>query len=322
VPHIAGNAALDVLIGLFFLYFLLSIVCSAVNEAVASYLNLRAIDLERGVQNLLGKERTERFFEHWRVKMLWKPPGIFLKKVRKPSYIPAHVFATTLIDILHAPGEPPPTTDGIRDRFAEATAALENVKDEPALHGLLQDAVTNGIGYPSMFFDSLETSFNDVMERASGWYKRRIQIILFAVAFALVCAINADSFAIGQRLWKDDALRAAVVAQANQAVSSNNASCQSSTGKPEASSVAPTTKAADCVNQVKALGLPLGWSSATSPHSVTSGIGKALGLLVTIFALSLGAPFWFDLLGKVANLRSAGAPPPPATSTNAPVTTN
>jgi hypothetical protein len=33
---------------------------------------------------------------------------------------------------------------------------------------------------------------------------------------------------------------------------------------------------------------------------------KLLGLLVTAFAICLGAPFWFDLLSKVVKLRSAG----------------
>ena len=31
-----------------------------------------------------------------------------------------------------------------------------------------------------------------------------------------------------------------------------------------------------------------------------------VGWLFTIAAVSLGAPFWFDLLGKVARLRAAG----------------
>jgi hypothetical protein len=31
--------------------------------------------------------------------------------------------------------------------------------------------------------------------------------------------------------------------------------------------------------------------------------------LLTVFAVSLGAPFWFDLLNKLVNLRSAGKPP-------------
>ena len=39
---------------------------------------------------------------------------------------------------------------------------------------------------------------------------------------------------------------------------------------------------------------------------------KILGLLMTVAAVSLGAPFWFDLLGKVAQLRSTGKREEPA----------
>jgi hypothetical protein len=153
---------------------------------------------------------------------------------------------------------------------------------------------------------SLETAFDEAMERVGGWYKRRVQLILFGIALVLVCAINADSFAIGQRLLKDDALRTAVVAQANATVNDKRAKCATAeTGK-----TAPTAAqiAAKCLDQVKELGLPLGWSKATSPGGW--GIpGKALGLLLTTFAILLGAPFWFDLLGKVSQLRGAGATP-------------
>jgi hypothetical protein len=38
---------------------------------------------------------------------------------------------------------------------------------------------------------------------------------------------------------------------------------------------------------------------------------KILGLLVTVLAISLGAPFWFDLLNRLVNLRSTGKPPDP-----------
>ena len=53
VPNISGNAALDVLIGLFFLYFLLSLVCSAINEAIAAVFRLRSQYLEKGLRRLL-----------------------------------------------------------------------------------------------------------------------------------------------------------------------------------------------------------------------------------------------------------------------------
>jgi hypothetical protein len=39
------------------------------------------------------------------------------------------------------------------------------------------------------------------------------------------------------------------------------------------------------------------------------GRSDLIGLLLTTFAVSLGAPFWFDLLNRFVNIRSAGKAP-------------
>ncbi|SPE55150.1 exported hypothetical protein [Verrucomicrobia bacterium] len=49
--------------------------------------------------------------------------------------------------------------------------------------------------------------------------------------------------------------------------------------------------------------------TAECPHTPQEWWLKAFGLLITIGAVSQGAPFWFDLLNKVANLRAGGRPP-------------
>lgn len=43
--------------------------------------------------------------------------------------------------------------------------------------------------------------------------------------------------------------------------------------------------------------------------------GKILGWLITAFAISLGAQFWFDTLGKIVGLRSSGKKPDDKKST-------
>ena len=141
------------------------------------------------------------------------------------------------------------------------------------------------------------------MDRASGWYKRRVQLILFFLALGLTSLVNADTLAIGQRLWKDDALRAAVVAQANRVVQQGSAEC-AQTGAGESGG-----RCRECVDAVNEFGLPLGWTHTTSPHSFWATVGKILGLLVTAFALALGAPFWFDLISKVSRVRGSGPRP-------------
>jgi len=76
VPNISGNAALDVLIGLFFLYFLLSIVCSSINEGISAVFRLRSQYLEEGLRRLLdGQANLDAFFDNPRVQALVKPPG-------------------------------------------------------------------------------------------------------------------------------------------------------------------------------------------------------------------------------------------------------
>jgi hypothetical protein len=315
---ITGNAAIDVFIGLAFLYVLLSTVSSAINEGIATALNLRAKDLEKGIKKLLGDDEAAKnaFYTAWRIEALSKPKR-FLESTRlakripdlkdkKPSYIPSRVFALTLLEDVHK-------IDGEFDNLhARAEALVADDGASPAIKRLLGDAlreadlVSEAAAKVEALRKALETSFDEAMERVSGWYKRRIQLVLFVIALALVGAINADSFAIGQRLWKDNALRTAVVAQAAKTVGDTQAECAKSDGN----GVNPTAAdiAGKCLDRVRELGLPLGWSRATSPSGWAIP-GKAIGLLITAFAILLGAPFWFDLLGKVAQLRGAGATP-------------
>jgi hypothetical protein len=317
---LTGDGAVDVFIGLAFLFLVLSTVSSAINEGIASALNLRAVDLEKGIEKLLGSsEARQAFYNGWRIQALSKPKR-FLESTRlakrikglqdkKPSYIPSRAFALTLLEDVHElPGE----YASLHAR-AEALVASENASEpvKRLLREALQAArlVEDEAGKVEALRKSLETAFDESMERVSGWYKRRTQLILFGIALLLVGAINADSFAIGQRLWKDDALRKAVVAQANKTVTESQAN-QADCAKADNSGTTPTPAeiAGKCLDQVRELGLPLGWSKTTSPRGWAIP-GKALGLLMTVFALLLGAPFWFDLLGKVSQLRGAGATP-------------
>jgi hypothetical protein len=370
MPDVSGIAALDVLIGLFFLYFLLSIACSALNELVATAFSFRAKTLEEGIRNLLADDHyVSVFYKHPRVLALF---GTNRKGEphRKPSYLPSRTFALTVLDTFAPPqpgvedhdllkraqaalelspteslpgGHPVNKTilEMLRDAVNEARR-LAGPTDESALAKKATDALDKVAGGESTgltptelevilrvarteaanattraraevdrFRAALERSFDEVMDRASGWYKRRTHYFLLAIAVVLVAAVNADSFTIGQRLWKDKALRAAVVAQANKTVQAGQQECAT----PKDASAAD--RAGACIDQVQELNIPLGWSKENRPAELVSWAsgGKLIGLLITALALSLGAPFWFDLLGKVSRLRGAGPPSPPADTT-------
>ncbi len=179
--------------------------------------------------------------------------------------------------------------------------AGEVVRDLPTgpFKTMLSDALADARGTLDGFMASMERSFDQVMDRVSGWYKRRVQWILLVIALAIVGAANVDSFDIGERLFRDDAVRSAVVARAAEQTSP--LTCEAE-GEPATS----IDEVAECVDEIESLGLPLGWSDATAPDSANGWAFKVIGLLITAFALTLGAPFWFDTLGKLASLRGTG----------------
>jgi hypothetical protein len=43
----------------------------------------------------------------------------------------------------------------------------------------------------------------------SGWYKRKTQVLLLVIGAAVVLALNANTLTIADRLWSDQAVRAA-----------------------------------------------------------------------------------------------------------------
>ena len=62
--------------------------------------------------------------------------------------------------------------------------------------------------------------------------------------------------------------------------------------------------------------MPLGWRSR--PEGLVEWAAKVAGLLFTTVALSLGAPFWFDLLNRFVGVGSSGRSPNMPSAPNSP----
>lgn len=168
----------------------------------------------------------------------------------------------------------------------------------PAISAALARAVRAPEAKLEAFRVAVEGYFNDTMARASGWYKRKVQWVLLILAVALAAGLNVNTVQIAARLWKEPALRSAVASQATVAVTN-----------PQGQK-APVTaqEAANKIDAVKQLNLPVGWGKVNRPSGFNGWVGAIAGWLITIAAISLGAPFWFDLLSKLARLRGSGPP--------------
>src|SRR5438045_9662351 len=88
-----NSTVLEVGIGLACIYFLLSVVCSAVNETISSFSRRRAQELEKGLESLLGDpQQVKKLFDHPLVRGL-------CRKGRPPSYLPAGTFCSAFLDL-------------------------------------------------------------------------------------------------------------------------------------------------------------------------------------------------------------------------------
>lgn len=178
------------------------------------------------------------------------------------------------------------------------------------------------------FRQNLEDWFNGSMDRVGGWYKRWTQRVLLSLAIVIVVITNADTIMLIERISQDNVLRASLVAAAEDKVKNWPAPAQAELAPSDAASALTAPGAGEnrtpdlqtLKRTAEELKLPVGWSRdprdagyfplpELSPEYVKWAFYKAIGLLISILAVSLGAPFWFDTLSKFVNLRSAGTPP-------------
>lgn len=286
-------AAVQVGLGLIFVYLVLALVCSAANEAISTAWRWRARFLREGIANMLdpddpvkGAEYAKALYAHPLVNSLIRSNSPRRGKPRHPSYLPARVFATALLDI---------DRKGAERSVKASIDAVPSPQTRAALQALWSDSG----GRQDIFRHAVEAWYDDAMQRVSGWYRRRMHLLMWVVAGFIVLALNVDTIRIADHLWKDRTIRAAVIAR---------------TQHPGPSATAPSvTNVAVSVDKLQQLKLPIGWWVEQRP-SGTGGwaamlLLKLLGLTMTAAAMTLGAPFWFDVLGKVARVRSAGQVP-------------
>ncbi|MGZ2747687.1 hypothetical protein [Burkholderia stagnalis] len=162
------------------------------------------------------------------------------------------------------------------------------------------------------FIAHVDAWYVSVMHRVSGWYKRWSQIVLVSIALAVVAAANVDTISLASALAYDDALRAEMSAMAVEVVQPNPKSGADGVVPVSRPNAAPDNAAANASRHSLAdLEAELGWTQArfeklAQPYALFK---KLIGLLLTIVAVSLGAPFWFETLSKIVNLRMSGTLP-------------
>jgi hypothetical protein len=320
-----GSAILEVAIGVVFSFLLLSLVATALNEGVSSLVGLRAWTLERGLKKLLaepeGKQLVRMLYAHPMVTSLAHPSlaqRLVSKLTRRPvdsrpPYIPAHTFSMVLMEtvvnavIPDAPGGRPTSLVEVGNAVALLPEPYDNVKRS------LLTMIDEADGDVKQARGNIEQWFNDAMQRVSGWYKRTAQAITVTIALAMCSALNADTLMIADQLYRNSMMRGALVAAATESVRLS----------PNPNDAFNTlTGVIESMNANNAIQVPLGWvtiedgvivtpaiSARMLPTDLKGWVTKGIGFVISVIAISLGAPFWFSVLNGMVRLRLDGEPP-------------
>ena len=220
-------------------------------------------------------------------------------------------------------------------KFKETIAALLRNVDVFTLQG--EQAATE-------MRASLESWFKDAMDRLSGTYKRSAQIASFVIGFILALILQVDSINVANSLWREPTLRQAIIVQAQSYVQQNQQLSEQTT--IDATTSDPAQSTSEMQQLLQSLNIPFGWKTAiidtggkqcalipyksnqiwgiagqnslggsvckgiiNFPADLSGWLNKLLGFLITGAATAQGAPFWFDILKKIINVRSSGPVP-------------
>ncbi len=208
--------------------------------------------------------------------------------------------------------------ESMQDKDNEAFQAIENVIDRlpPSMAQSLSIFAKNaqtrvqkteeGI---SLLRQEIEHSFNNSMDRASGVYKRNSKGVAILLGIIIAVISNADTFHMVNRLSKDSAIRHTIISNAGQVL------------QQDSQSVVNFEDLKNQTDQVLTdIALPLGWTNTNYQQQIVSKqesfpffkyLSMFFGWIISGIAIAMGAPFWFDILKKIVNVRNSGKSPTP-----------
>ena len=254
-----NSIALDVIIGLMFIYLLYSLLATVITEIIATQLGLRSRNLKEAIDRMLTDEENigklgrlwdsmrliknpknriiTNFYDHPEIKYLGST-GIF----KTPSSFKAVSFSKTLMCVLfgdapankaqidakwkviikNAKNAPDPTPTDPEENTEDPIEMGQNEKILDYESGkYIRSLWEESSGDIPQFKLLLEGWFNRTMDEATEWYKRKIQIVTFLVGFFIAWIFYVDTFSIVSKLSTDKHARDQMVSMANTYIENN-----------------------------------------------------------------------------------------------------
>jgi hypothetical protein len=316
-----GSTVLDVAAGIIFGFLAISLFTSAAVEAINSALNVRVKNLRTGIMALVNDPNFSGLAKELYAHALISPlgPGAANPLKNAPAYIDKTQFAEALLDITGLSAATPAAA--AQAPAVQAAAELKARMDklnaqpdiDPQIKQMLQGMVTRCGGDMNRLKNDLASWFDNGMDRLSGQFKRRTQLMTFFIALVTAFLVNLDTIRVATLVWEQPAL----------ADKLDNAQFPASEPQTLGDAVAADKQVFAAVGALAQEGFPVGWPPghfldiqdekgnwealwAARPSILYRPL---LGWFITAVAALFGAPFWFDMLQSIIRLKGAGPSP-------------
>ena len=166
---------LNIVISLVFVYLLYSLFATILMEVISSVFALRAYNLRKALRTMLTNGEQNYYDEYLAKDSLFKQlSGKLNGKSSPPSYLNPKNFSLMMMNVLER------SSNGL-SLVEDQIESLPNGEMKDVLKMYFEEAESN----IDRFKGNMESWFNDIMDRASGWFKRSIQLILIVVGFEI-----------------------------------------------------------------------------------------------------------------------------------------
>jgi hypothetical protein len=204
---------------------------------------------------------------------------------KKPEFIPKDLFAKAMVVEVAGDDYANEVNYEKLKKIETKFAVSEDLKK--LWSAMIDELKADGVKTHRQLEAKVAKWFEYYEDRLSVWYKNHIRIFLLVGGLILSVAANIDSIQIVKKLWTDKELAENLALQGEIAADRPLDSLQISINR-------------QTVTLLENQGLPVGWN----PESPMTPM-KFIGMLITAFAVSFGAPFWYELLQKIVGFKKS-----------------
>jgi len=292
--------SIDLLIGLTVVMLVASMAVTVMTGFVNHLSNLRGRSLQQGIADLLRLIDPNLAQPEKIAEAVLTHPLIREAENRMGSVVHREELTKLLMELAAGNG-PGKIEKDLQDRLAATLAAhgidnpaatLEKIRnaalrieiEHPELSNMARANIAILQEAESHFVAKIDTWFDQTMDRVSQRFTISTRTVTFLCGVVLVALLQLDSIALVNRIYVDDELRDSLVSEARSETNQSNASGDKLYDFVLAQGVVPLPQYPADLARFK-----------DARHLA--------GMAFTTLLLSLGAPFWYNALSQLLQLR-------------------